>query len=185
MMTPPERDAVLKYLFDSRERLLRTMQGLSREQLHFRPAPGRWTVAENLEHLTFVERRVLGLIQKSLNEGPAPSKKSAFEGKEKELVEDVAGRLTRFQAPEAVQPNGRWPSDQLLDQFENARQQTREFVSSTNADLRKHFFTHPRFGDLDLYQWLLLVAAHCERHRAQAEEVMASPAFPKASAAVS
>jgi len=185
MMTPPERDAVLKYLADSRERLLRTMQGLSREQLDYRASPGRWTVAENLEHLTFVEGRVLDFIQKSLNEGPTPSKNSAFEGKEKELVEDVAGRLTRFQAPEAIQPNGRWPGDQLLNQFETVRRRTREFASSTNADLRKHFFTHPRFGDLDLYQWLLLIAAHCERHRAQAEEVMASPAFPKASVAAS
>jgi uncharacterized damage-inducible protein DinB len=161
------------------------MQGLSKEQLHYRPAPGRWTVAECVEHLTLVEARVLGLIQKSLSEGPTPSKKSVFEGKEKEMVEDIAGRITRFPAPEAIQPNGRWPDDQLLTQFENTRQQTREFASSTEADLRGHFFTHPRFGDVDLYQWLLLIAAHCERHCAQAEEVMAGAGYPKASAAAS
>jgi uncharacterized damage-inducible protein DinB len=185
MMTTTEREAVLKHLADSRERLLRTMVDLSREQLHFRAAPGRWTVAENIEHLTFVEGRVLGLIQKSLSEGPTPSKKSAFEGKDKELAEDVAGRITRFQAPEFIQPNGRWPDDQLLKEFAAARRQTHEFVSSTSADLRGHFYTHPLFGDLDLYQWLLLIAAHCDRHRAQAEEVIASTGFPKSSAAAS
>lgn len=185
MMTSAERETVLKQLANSRERLLRTMQGLSKEQLHYRPAAGRWTVAECIEHLTFVEGRVLGLIQKSLSDGPTPSKKSAFEGKEKELMDDIAGRITRFQAPEAVQPSGRWPDDELLTRFEAARLSMREFASSTEADLRRHFYTHPRFGDLDLYQWLLLAAAHCERHCAQAEEVKASAGYPKASTAAS
>jgi uncharacterized damage-inducible protein DinB len=182
MITAPEREAVLQHLADSRQRLLGTFLGLSREQLHYRPAPERWTVAENLEHLTFVEQRVLDLIRKSLSEGPTPSKKSAFEGKEKQLVEDIAGRITRFQAPQYIQPSGRWPDDQLLKEFETARQQTREFAGTTDRDLRKHFYAHPVFGDLDLYQWLLLIAAHCDRHRAQAEEVMASPGFPRAGA---
>ncbi|HXX20755.1 MAG TPA: DinB family protein [Candidatus Acidoferrum sp.] len=185
MMTTAERETVLKNLVESRERLLRTAQGLSREQLHYRPAPGRWTVAENIEHLTFVEGRVLALIQKSLSEGPAPNKRSAFEGKDTAMVADVAGRVTRFQAPEYIQPNGRWPDDQLLKEFEAARQQTREFASSTGADLRAHFYTHPVFGDLDLYQWLLLIGAHCDRHRTQSEEVMASAGFPRSSAAAS
>jgi hypothetical protein len=30
-----------------------------------------------------------------------------------------------------------------------------------------------------LYQWLLLIAGHCDRHRVQSEEVMASPGFPR------
>jgi len=185
MMTTAERETIVKNLAESRERLLRTMQGLSREQLHYRPAPGRWTVAENLEHLTFVEGRVLTFIQKTLGEGTTPDKRSAFEGKEKEMVEDIAGRITRFQAPEPIQPCGRWPDDQLLKEFEATRHRTREFASTTDADLRSHFFRHPIFGDLDLYQWLLLIAAHCDRHRAQSEEVMASAGFPRSSAAAS
>jgi len=183
MMTPGERETVLRNLADSRERLLGTVRGLSREQLHFRPAPDRWTVAECVEHLTFVEGRVLKLIEKSLSDGPAASKRSAFDGKETAMVEDIAGRITRFQAPEFLRPNGRWPDEQLLSEFEAVRQKTREFASSTNADLRKHFYAHPVFGELDCYQWLLLIAAHCDRHRAQSEEVMATAGFPKSSAA--
>lgn len=185
MMTAAERETILKELAESRERLLRTVQGLSREQLHYRPAPGRWTVAECVEHIATVEGRVLGLIQKTLSEGPAPSKRSAMEGKDSALVEDVAGRITRFQAPEFLAPRGQWPDEQLLKEFEAARQRTREFAGSTEADLRRHFYAHPVFGELDLYQWLLLLAAHCDRHRAQSEEVMASAGFPRTSAAAS
>jgi uncharacterized damage-inducible protein DinB len=179
-MTSAERESLLKHLAESRERLLRMAQGLSREQLHYRPAPGRWTVAECLEHIAFVEARVLGFVQKTLETVPDPSKRSAMEGKDDVLFVDVAGRVVRFQAPEYVAPTGRWPDDQLMNEFEAARRQTRDFAASTHADLRQHFYKHPVFGELDMYQWLLLIAAHCDRHRAQSEEVMASPGFPRA-----
>jgi len=185
MMTAAERETLLKNLADSRERLLATVQGLSREQLHYRPAPGRWTVAECVEHIAVVEGRVLGLIQKTLSDGPALSKRSAMEGRDSALVEDVAGRVTRFQAPEYLVPRGQWPDEQLLKEFEAVRQGTREFASSTGADLRKHFYAHPVLGELDLYQWLLLIGAHCDRHRAQSEEVMTGAGFPRSSAAAS
>jgi uncharacterized damage-inducible protein DinB len=185
MMTPAERETIVQQLTESRERLLRVAHGLSREQLHYRPAPDRWTVAENIEHLTFVEGRVMGFIQKTLSEGPSPSKRSAVEGQDAAFAKRVASREDRFQAPEAVKPSGRWTDDQLLKEFEAARQHTHEFARTTDADLRAHFFTHGRFGDLDLYQWLLLIAGHCDRHRAQSEEVIASAGYPKSSAAAS
>jgi uncharacterized damage-inducible protein DinB len=183
MMTGAERETLLKSLSDSRGRLLATVQGLSREQLHYRPAPDRWTVAECVEHIAVVEGRVLGLIQKTLSDGPAPTKRSAMEGRDNALVEHVAGRVARFQAPEYLIPRGQWPDEQLLKEFEATRQRTQEFADSTGADLRKHFCAHPVLGELDLYQWLLLIGAHCDRHRAQSEEVMASTGFPRSSAA--
>lgn len=178
-MTPAERELLLNQLTESRERLLSMMQNLSPQQLHFRPAPGRWTVAECLEHIVTVERRVLGLIQKTLETGPDSSKRSVFAGKDREMAADVAGRVTRFQAPEMLVPTGKLSDDQFLTEFEAARRQTHDFAARTDADLRRHFYKHPAFGDLDLYQWSLLIAAHCDRHRAQSEEVMASPGFPR------
>ena len=178
-MTSAERETLLTNLAESRERLLRMTQGLSREQLHFRPAPDRWTVGECLEHIVTVEGRLLRLVQKTLEAGPDSSKRSAMEGQDDAMVHGTAGRAVRLQAPEYLVPTGRWPDEQLLKEFEAVRQQTREFAASTDADLRRHFVAHPIFGELDLYQWLLLVAAHCDRHRAQSEDVIASPGFPR------
>jgi hypothetical protein len=79
-----------------------------------------------------------------------------------------------------VVPTGRWPHEELLKEFDRTRQRTHDFASNTTLDLRQHFFRHPVFGELDLYQWLLLIAAHCDRHRVQSEEVMASVGFPRA-----
>lgn len=179
-LTSAERETLLRHLEESRERLLRMANNLSREELHYRPAEDRWTVAECLEHIAMVEARVLGLIQKTLEAGPDASKRSALDGKDDDLIAGTVARVARFKAPEYVVPAGRCPDDQLLKEFEGARQQTHAFAASTNADLRSHFYKHPAFGDLDLYQWLLLIAAHCDRHRVQSEEVMASPGFPRA-----
>ena len=178
-MTSAEREKLLKNLEESRERLLAMAKDLSREELHYRPAEDRWTVAECLEHISMVEARVLGLIQKTLETGPDSTKRSALEGMDDALIAGTLGRVARYKAPEYVVPTGRWPDEQLLTEFEGTRQQTRAFAASTDADLRRYFYKHPAFGDLDLYQWMLLIAAHCDRHRVQSEEVMASPGFPR------
>ena len=49
----------------------------------------------------------------------------------------------------------------------------------TQDDLKDHFFVHPAFGTMDMYQALLFLAAHSARHTAQLEEVMNTPGFPK------
>ena len=180
-MTTAERELLLTELAESRERLLGLVQGLSREQRQYRPAPGRWSVAEIVEHLATVEGRVLEMVEKALEAAPDSTKRSAMD--DQALVADVAGRITRFQAPEFLVPTGKWRDDELLQQFETARKRTREFAAATNADLRRHFNLHPVLGELDCYQWLLLLAAHCDRHRTQGEEVKASPGFPRAAAA--
>jgi DinB superfamily len=182
-MTPAERGRVLNYLAESRDNLLRLTRGLSQEQLEFKPAPDRWSIAECLEHLIMVENnRVAGGITAALQQPVDPSKRSAFEGRDEELVQMVTNRGQRGQAPEMLRPTGRQPDSRLVFEFEAARKRTSDLVATTNADLRKHFSLHPRFGDLDCYQWLLLVAGHCDRHCQQIEEVAASPGFPRAAA---
>jgi hypothetical protein len=179
-MTPADREFALKGLDDSRERLLGILRGLSREQLEYRPAPDRWSVAENLEHIIVAELFVLGRLESPVQQTPNLSKHSNWEGRDEPLVRKLAGeRVDRFQAPEAFRPIGRWPIQTLGAEFEGTRALSREFAASTQEDLRSRFFRHPApaVGEIDGYQLLLLIGAHCDRHCAQSEEVMASPGF--------
>jgi uncharacterized damage-inducible protein DinB len=178
-MTPAEREFALRHLTESRASLLRMAQGLSPEQWHYRAASGRWTVAECVEHVVTVESRLLDRIQTMLQKEPDPSRRSALEGQDHAMFALAVARVDRWQAPEALVPIGLWPHEQLLPEFEAARRLTRDFATGSQADLRRHFFKHPVLGDLDLYQWLILIAAHCDRHRIQSEEVISSPAFPR------
>jgi hypothetical protein len=64
-------------------------------------------------------------------------------------------------------------------EFEKARERTVRFTAETDADLRKYFAPHQAFGDLDCYQWLIVMSLHGERHARQIEEIKADPAFPR------
>ncbi len=182
-MTPGERERAIHALSESRERLLAMVQRLSPSQLAFKPAADRWSVAECVEHIIVVEQAILGRITGALQQPADAAQHSAFEGSDEPLVERVTNRSEKVQAPEMIHPTGRWPHDQLLAEFRAARGRTSDFAAKTDADLRQHLTPHPRLGPLDCYQWLLLIAAHGERHRAQAEEVMASAGFPRAASA--
>jgi hypothetical protein len=179
-MTPAEREGITAYLAETREHLLRTARNLSPTQLRYKPAPERWSVAECLEHIVLVEDLVLGNINNALQQAAGSSTPAFGDDGLRQIVVD---RSTRVKGPDRLMPTGRWPHEQLLGEFEAARKRTADFVGATNAQLRQHGFPHPIFGHLDCYQWLLLVGAHGERHRAQAEEVIADAGFPRAAAA--
>jgi uncharacterized damage-inducible protein DinB len=177
MISAAEREFVLKLLHQAREELLRMMEGLSSEQLVYRSEPGRWSVADNVEHVVVVEKRLVGAIERLLNEPPDLVTQSVWN--DQEVLRRIGTVVERAQAPESALPTSRWPAEQLLQEFETARKSTHDFASSTNGDLRHHFIRHPLFGYFDCYQFLLLIGAHSQRHTRQAESVVASPNFPR------
>ncbi len=183
-MKSPELERAVSYLTQTRDNLLRAASGLSPAQMRFKPAPDRWSIAECLEHLVTVENRAIDGISNALRQPADSSKRSPFDGRDDELLHIAADRTNRRQAPEAVQPSGRLPHDQLLREFEASRQRTIDLAATTERDPRQHFFAHRAFGELDCYQWMLLIAAHGDRHRVQIEEVLARLDFPRAAAAV-
>jgi uncharacterized damage-inducible protein DinB len=174
-----ERERVVEYLAESRERLVLTVEGLSNEQRSFQPAHDRWSIAECVEHITVVETSVLRSIQQVLQSPPQPERQNEAQGKEQVILERVPARERRVKGPQEAMPQGRWPDfEELIRQFEAARERTMRFSAVTQADLRNHFFPHPFLGLLDCYQWLLFLSAHCERHVRQMEEVKADPGYP-------
>jgi hypothetical protein len=179
-MTPDERERASAYLRETRENLLRTTGSLSPTQLQYKPAPDRWSVAECLEHITLTEDLIFGNINNALHRASESSTPSMGD---QGIVQIVADRSTRVKGPERLMPTGKWAHDGLLDEFESVRRRTAEFAATTEVPLRQYSFPHPMLGAIDCYQWLLLIGAHGERHRAQAEEVIADPGFPRAAAA--
>jgi uncharacterized damage-inducible protein DinB len=179
-MTTEERQKAAGYLDETRDNLLRATKGLSLTQLQYKSAPDRWSVAECLEHITLVENLVLGSISNALQQAAGSPKPDMGDDA---LVRSVTDRSFRATAPERLVPTGRTAHGQLLAEFEAARKRTAHFLASTDAPLRQYAFPHPRFGQVDCYQWVLLVAGHGDRHRQQVEEVIADPGFPRAAAA--
>jgi hypothetical protein len=176
--TAAERERLIAYLMTSRELLEEATRGLSAEQLRYKPAPDRWSVAECLEHLARAEQTILGVVKRALAAPAVPPAASATVRERDQMILRLASdRTEKFRAPEPLEPSGT-PPDESMRTFRARREATLEFVRRSQEDLRGHAADHPLFKNADAYQWLLLAAAHVERHVQQIREVQAAPGFP-------
>jgi hypothetical protein len=178
-MKAQERQVVLEQLEASEARVLEVIAGLTPAQWEFREMPERWSIADNVEHLVVFEGFIRSAIAKTLEGAAEPGKKADVGAKEPLVLGVANGRCNKLIAREVVRPTGRWPDrSELVRELQKTRAVTVAFAAETEADLRGHFFPHIAFGDLDCYQWLVVLGQHSVRHVFQIEEIKAHAAFP-------
>jgi len=177
-MNEQERELAAHHLAVSQERLLGLIEDLSAEQWAFHPAEGRWSIGDCVEHITRVENRVIGFIGEKIQAPPPAQVPASVREKDPALFKAVPDRTERRQAPEAARPEGKYTGAQLLAEFRKTRTKSAQFAAETRADLRSYTHPHGAFGDLDCFQWLLLLGLHAERHARQIEEIKADAGFP-------
>ena len=167
------------HLSETRELVRRTARGLTPEQWQYRTDAKRWSVAENLEHITIVEQLILAGLARTLENPPEPEKKSAIT--DEQLTANFGRVVQPLTAPERMHPTSRWPLANLLDEFEAARRRTIEFATTAanTKELRHYFMPHPMFGALDCYQWFILAAGHSARHCNQCAAIKETAGFPR------
>lgn len=176
-----ERDYALSALHASRKLVLDTVSGLSEAQLKWKPAPNAWSVMEIAEHIEAMEESLPQMVAAAMK-GPATPEKKKADPRQTDyaLMKSVPLRDQKFQAPENLQPKGRFTNIADLEKaFRAARDRNITYIRETKDDLRDHFINQPAVGDLDGLQWYIMMAAHTERHVNQMKEVIANPAFPK------
>jgi uncharacterized damage-inducible protein DinB len=165
-----EKEELLALLRASRERFLASFAGVAEADCRRSPAQGSWSVLDTVEHLTTAETIQLRLIstQRAPRPAEAPNREQAF-------LHIVADRSRKMEAPEAARPSGRFAT--LADaaaQFKKTRDGVIQFaeqnsVQEMRADEVKH--PHPAAGNVSLYEMLIIMARHAERHAAQIEEI--------------
>jgi hypothetical protein len=178
-MQPQERQHLIDRLQSSEAQILSLVEGLTPAQWNFRETPARWSIAENIEHLAIFEHFITGAVTKTLQTPAQPDKKLASSEKEPHVLAIASSQNAKLTAREATTPTGRWPAPaEAVSEFRKARAQTIAFVTETGAPLRDHFFPHIALGDLDCFQWLVVLAQHSLRHVTQIEEIKAHPNYP-------
>jgi len=176
-----EKDRAVAYLESTKKGVVDATKGLSDAQWNFKPAPDRWSIAEVVEHLAAAEDMIRGLTQEQVMKTPAIAPRDPAELKKIDdgVLAQVPDRSHKMQAPEPLKPTNRFGSpDEAEKHFLESRATTEEFVKTT-PDLRAHAVDSPMGVKLDGYEWVLLIAAHSERHTKQILEVKADPNFPK------
>lgn len=169
-----------------RARLVERVESLDEAAQNFRADEAAWTVAEIMEHLSVIERRLSQLATMMLGKvesvaaaagvGGAAGAAPGAHFKPFSLGEQVEyARTRKFVAPEEVRPRG---GASVADSLARLKESRAAFEALRprieRADLSAATYPHPAFGPLNLYQWLAFVGIHEERHLNQIERLLAS-----------
>jgi hypothetical protein len=177
-VTQAEKDRALQYLETTRKNVLEATKGLSEAQWNFKPAADRWSVAQVMEHIAAAEDLIRDLVKEKVMMAPAGDAARDVKKTDESVLAMVPDRSTKVQAPEPLVPTNRFGSPEgSVKHFVESRATTEDFLK-TSTGLRDHVADSP-MGKLDGYEFVLLIAAHSERHTKQINEVKADPNFPK------
>jgi hypothetical protein len=178
-LTADQRTAITGELERSHAALLNAARGLTSIQFTWKPAPDRWSVAETLEHIALVESLFQGRLNRMSAAEPSTEAAERVAGRSETIAQAGRNRATKRNAPSPALPQGAFTTFEAFEiHFTPLRQRSISFVQTTDAPLHALTEAHAALGELSGYQWLRLLAAHCERHIEQAHEVRATPGFP-------
>ena len=178
-LTQEEREFVIGMLDQNSNKFLADIEKVSETQWRYKPSPTQWSIAEISEHITLAEEFLLSVAQSSLKLPADNERGNSLVGKENSMIERFKDRTQKSSARENLIPTNRYATRKdLIAAFKIAREKTIMFVKNSKDPLKNHIISHPNFGDLTAYQWLVMIPAHANRHVAQLEEVMVMKEFP-------
>jgi len=170
-MAPEQKSELVKALKESRQDLHAAVEAIEEAGARTRPGEGRWSVLECVEHVAVAERRFLGRLESAVRQDSL----SIDPQREAHVSAVVTDRGRRLQAPEPVQPSGRFASlAEALADFDATRAQVVQFAEAHHSELRALAAQHPLFGQVTGYELMLIIAGHACRHAAQIRETRAA-----------
>lgn len=174
-MKAADRQRLLAHFDMTESWLLSELEGLSQAQLTFRMAPQSWSIMDVVEHLAVAEPQYWERVQNSMKQPPTIEK---LDGNDAGILWYGIDRSNRATTGEARTPKGRWSTvKESLGEFRKLRASMKEYATTTNDDLRSRKTID---GNIDVYQWFLMISTHSQRHILQIREIKAHPSYPKA-----
>ncbi|MGZ3872926.1 MAG: DinB family protein [Mucilaginibacter sp.] len=179
MLTSQERDFAVKFLTETETGVFKAVKDLSSVQLQFKSAADKWSVEECVKHIAAAETVLWAMAGPALNQPVNPEKRNEIKFNDEELVKVVENRSNKSKTFAALEPaNSPYTMPEALNAFKASREKLIAFIKTTPGDLRNHVLVLP-VGTYDLYQFILLISAHTNRHTQQIEEVKSDNNFPK------
>ena len=171
----PRITELAEYADAQRVALLAAADAVPAERWTTAPAPGAWTVAELLEHLYKVEHscaRVIAKTAAAAREAGHPAEVAT--SSKLHTLEDrgLLDRTTKIVAPDRVAPTGTLSAAEARAAVERSRAELHAAIAEADGlALETVRATHARFGEINLYQWILFVGQHEARHVQQMTEI--------------
>ncbi len=161
-------------LNESRSELHACISAMSEQQRSAPPVGNVWSVAQNLEHLSLIEAGIGRLISSLMKQALATG---AHETETSTVLSSVgirnSERLSQpLPAPDAMLPKEGITVDEALARLSVSRARLLTVLpSASGLPLATVNAPHPFLGELNGYQWILLIAEHERRHTRQIEDI--------------
>lgn len=174
-MKDGDRQRLLAHLDMTEAWLASEVAGLSPNQLKYQMTPESWSIMQVVEHLAIAEPQYWQRVQDSMKQPPSEKKPEATDAG---ILWYGIDRTNRSRTGEARVPNGQFKSlDESLAAFRKLRSTIRQYAATTQEDPRSRMLLE---GNMDVYQWLLMISTHSQRHILQIREIKAHTSYPRA-----
>jgi hypothetical protein len=175
-LTDGERQRLLAHFEMTEAWLASELAGLSEAQLTFRMTPDSWSVRDVVEHLAIAEPQYWKQVEDSLAR-PLPGTAYTPQATDAGILWYGIDRGNRQRTGEARVPDGRYKSAAAAHAAFVKLRAAMKAKAKTSAD---DYRGRPLIdGNMDVYQWFLMISTHSQRHILQIREVKAHPQYPK------
>jgi len=171
----PRLAEVLRYADERRAELEGTAFALPYERWMEPPEPEAWSLAQLFDHLHLSEAGTARLLAKRIARakeaglGPEQSTESVMQSLDSFPV--VNGPKRR--APDITVPRADARAPEVHDALRKSRADLRAALREGDGlALGEVTATHPALGVINVYQWVLFIGQHEERHTRQAAEIV-------------
>jgi hypothetical protein len=176
-MTDGERQRLLAHLELTESWLASELAGLSPAQLSFRMSPDSWSIRDVVEHLAIAEPQYWKQVEDSMAQA-LPATPYTPQATDAGILWYGIDRGNRQRTGEARVPDGRFKTAAAA---QASFVKLRATMKARAKDSRDDFRGRPLIdGNMDVYQWFLMISTHSERHILQIREVKAHANYPKA-----
>jgi hypothetical protein len=173
-MTKGDRQRLLAHLDMTEQWLASEIAGLTPAQLTFRMTPDSWSITDVVEHLSIAEPQYWQMVADSMKQNEVAGKNDTTDAA---ILWYGIDRTERTKTGEARVPQGKVASAQeAFATFRKLRATIREFAATTQEDLRARRL---QGGGMQIYQAVLMISSHAQRHILQVQEIKAHGKYPK------
>jgi len=173
-LTPGDRQRLVAHLDMTEGWLVSELAGLSKAQLTFKMTPESWSIMDVVEHLAIAEPQYWQKLRDSMKQ-PVTTEK--LEATDAQILWYGIDRTNRARTGEARVPHGTFKEiAQSLGAFRTLRAEMMTYAKATTEDMRGRKLLE---GNMDVYQWFVMISSHAQRHILQIREIKAHGGYPK------
>lgn len=184
---PPSLEALAAQFHSTMESARKLAESRTNEQANWKPPGGGWSIAECIDHLARTNAAYLDSIEQQLDAASSDVLTAGSRMRCGLFARWFAKKLEppvrrRIPAPADLHPDASSiPAERVLDKLADThRRFALVLFRARNADTSRIRLASPvsRFLRMNLYEAMMLLAAHERRHLWQATNVSRSDSFP-------